>query len=111
LKILDTSNYSKIECFKIIHFCGETKIQEFADLKQQKNNPLHGITLEKILIELVDKIGWIEMNRRVQINCFFSHPSIKSSLKFLRKETWARKLVEEMYLELVSKRKKDKGIL
>jgi len=67
----------------------------------QKNNPLHGKTLESILQELVDKIGWIEMNRRVPINCFFSHPSIKSSLNFLRKENWARIIVEEMYLELI----------
>jgi uncharacterized protein (DUF2132 family) len=67
----------------------------------QQNNPLHGKTLESILIELVDKVGWIEMNKRVQINCFFSHPSIKSSLKFLRKETWARIQVEQMYLDLV----------
>lgn len=67
----------------------------------QKNNPLHGKTLESILQELVDRIGWIEMNRRVQINCFFSHPSIKSSLKFLRKENWARIKVEELYLELI----------
>ena len=66
----------------------------------QKNNPLHGKTLESILHELVDKIGWIEMNRRVSINCFFSHPTIKSSLKFLRKENWARIKVEEMYLEM-----------
>ncbi len=50
------------------------------------------------------------MNRRVPINSFFSHSSIKSSLKFLRKEPWARKLVEEMYLELVSKRKEDECI-
>jgi len=57
--------------------------------------------LENILIELVSKVGLIEMNKRVQINCFFSHPSIKSSLKFLKKETWARVEVENIYLNLV----------
>lgn len=69
----------------------------------QANNPLHGITLEQILIFLVDTYGWIEMNRRVEINCFFSNPSIKSSLKFLRKNNWARLKVERMYLEAVCK--------
>lgn len=66
-----------------------------------KKNPLHGKTLESILIELVDKVGWIEMNKRVEINCFYTHPSIKSNLKFLRKETWARIRVEKMYLDLI----------
>ncbi len=70
-------------------------------LQDQKNNPLHGKTLESILVELVDRIGWIEMNRRVQINCFFSHPSVKSSLKFLRKNNWARIQVEKMYLDVL----------
>lgn len=69
---------------------------------EQKNNPLHGVTLEQILVYLVERYGWKEMNRRVQINCFFSHPSIKSSLKFLRKENWARIQVERMYLEAIA---------
>ncbi len=68
----------------------------------QQNNPLHGISLEKILLYLVERYGWIEMNKRVQINCFFSNPSIKSSLTFLRKNNWARIEVERMYLEAVS---------
>ena len=68
----------------------------------QVNNPLHGITLEQILNYLVEKFGWIEMNRRVKINCFFSNPSVSSSLKFLRKNNWARIKVERMYLESVS---------
>jgi uncharacterized protein (DUF2132 family) len=62
---------------------------------------LYGKTLESILVELVDNVGWIEMNRRVEINCFFSHPSIKSSLKFLRHNNWARIQVEQMYMDLV----------
>jgi len=66
---------------------------------EQKNNPLHGITLEMILNHLVAHYGWEEMNERVRINCFYENPSIKSSLKFLRKTEWARKKVEALYLE------------
>lgn len=65
----------------------------------QKNNPLHGITLEAILKHLVAHYGWEEMDRRVRINCFHDNPSISSSLKFLRKTDWARKKVEALYLE------------
>jgi uncharacterized protein (DUF2132 family) len=67
----------------------------------QKNNPLHGITLQKILEHLVQTYGWEEMDRRVKINCFHSNPSINSSLKFLRKTEWARKKVEALYLESI----------
>jgi len=80
---------------------GGSTISDSGDIDTQHNNPLHGKTLESILVELVDKIGWIEMNKRVQINCFFSHPSVKSSLIFLRKNNWARIQVERMYIELV----------
>ncbi|MGZ3750788.1 MAG: VF530 family protein [Mucilaginibacter sp.] len=66
--------------------------------QQQKNNPLHGKTLEMILNELVDKYGWPELGYRIRINCFLDEPSIKSSLKFLRKTPWARKKVEELYI-------------
>jgi uncharacterized protein (DUF2132 family) len=59
---------------------------------------LHGITLERILTELVDHFGWETMGQRIQIRCFISQPSISSSLKFLRKTPWARTKVEEMYL-------------
>lgn len=65
----------------------------------QKNNPLHGITLEMILRHLVQQYGWDEMGRRIRINCFISDPSIGSSLKFLRKTPWARTKVEALYLE------------
>jgi len=68
----------------------------------QPNNPLHGITLESILIRLVDRYGWDELGERITINCFISNPSIKSSLTFLRKTPWARKKVEDLYLEIVS---------
>lgn len=64
----------------------------------QSNNPLHGITLERIVTELVDHYGWETLARKVNINCFKSDPSVKSSLKFLRKTPWAREQVEQLYL-------------
>lgn len=66
--------------------------------EQQKNNPLHGKTLEAILKELVDEYGWPELGYRIRINCFLEDPSISSSLKFLRKTPWARKKVEDLYI-------------
>ncbi len=65
-------------------------------------DPLQGITLEKILIKLVEQLGWQEMGDQVDINCFNSEPSIKSSLKFLRKTPWARAKVEKLYIKLVN---------
>jgi len=59
---------------------------------------LHGITLESLLTKLVEHYGWEQLGRRIDINCFNSDPSIKSSLKFLRKTPWARTQVEELYL-------------
>ncbi|MBL7857352.1 MAG: DUF2132 domain-containing protein [Cyclobacteriaceae bacterium] len=67
--------------------------------EMQPNNPLHGITLEMILHHLVDRYGWEELGERITINCFILNPSIKSSLTFLRKTPWARKKVEDLYLE------------
>lgn len=64
----------------------------------QPNNPLHGITLEMILVRLVDRYGWEELGRRINIRCFIHEPGIKSSLKFLRKTPWARAEVEALYL-------------
>jgi uncharacterized protein (DUF2132 family) len=64
----------------------------------QPRNPLHGITLETILTELVADYGWDELGRLVNIRCFNFDPSIKSSLKFLRQTPWARKQVEDLYL-------------
>lgn len=69
--------------------------------EQQVNNPLHGKTLEAILTHLVNHFGWAELGYRIRINCFLKDPSIKSSLKFLRKTDWARKKVEELYLETI----------
>jgi uncharacterized protein (DUF2132 family) len=65
----------------------------------QPNNPLHGKTLEMILLYLVDQYGWEELGQRITINCFIYDPSIKSSLTFLRKTPWARKKVEDLYID------------
>ncbi len=71
------------------------------------NDPLHGITLERLLTELVEKHGWAFLADQVNINCFKNDPSVKSSLKFLRRTPWARKQVEELYLSLLEKRNDD----
>lgn len=68
-------------------------------------DPLHGKTLEAILTELSTYYGWEELARQININCFKSNPSIKSSLTFLRKTGWARKKVESLYLYMLRKRK------
>jgi uncharacterized protein (DUF2132 family) len=69
----------------------------------QSNDPLHGITLEMILTHLVEQYGWRELAKRIPIRCFFNEPSIKSSLKFLRRTPWARKNVEALYLRSIAK--------
>jgi len=65
----------------------------------QVNNPLHGVKLEKVVTDLVEHYGWEELSIRININCFKSDPSVKSSLKFLRKTPWARDKVEALFLE------------
>ena len=65
----------------------------------QPRNPLHGITLEQLLLALVERIGWEAMGATVPIRCFTHDPSIASSLKFLRRTPWARAKVEELYLQ------------
>ncbi len=67
--------------------------------EEQLNNPLHGITLEMMLVHLVERYGWDELADRLPVNCFISNPSIKSSLTFFRKTPWARKKVEDLYVE------------
>jgi uncharacterized protein (DUF2132 family) len=64
----------------------------------QPKNPLHGLTLEAILTRLVEQYGWAGLGKIITVKCFTSDPSIKSSLKFLRKTPWARKKVEELYV-------------
>ena len=71
--------------------------------EQHSNDPLHGITLENIVISLVDYYHWDELGQLININCFNENPSIKSSLKFLRRTPWARKQVEDLYLTINNK--------
>jgi uncharacterized protein (DUF2132 family) len=66
---------------------------------EQPNNPLHGVKLAEILVYLVDYYGFEILGQKVNINCFNSNPTVKSSLKFLRKTLWAREKVEQLYLE------------
>jgi len=68
------------------------------DHTTQSHDPMHGMTLEKIIDVLVDHYGWEEMGRRINIRCFNSDPSVKSSLKFLRRTPWARKKVDDLFL-------------
>ena len=72
--------------------------------EKQKNNPLHGVTLKVVLETLVDYYGWEKLGKHVKINCFISNPSMNSSLKFLRKTDWARKKVEDLYLEVMDRK-------
>lgn len=68
----------------------------------QTNNPLHGVTLEHIVNSLVDYYGWDELGAIIDIRCFNYDPSVKSSLKFLRKTPWARQKVEELYIDMLA---------
>ncbi|MBI2307637.1 MAG: DUF2132 domain-containing protein [Rhodocyclales bacterium] len=67
----------------------------------QQNNPLHGVTLEKLLNELVAFYGWQALGKQIDIRCFTQDPSIASSLKFLRRTPWARERVESLYLDML----------
>lgn len=73
--------------------------------KEQPNNPLHGVTLEQVVVSLEERYGWEELGRRIRIRCFTSDPSVKSSLKFLRKTPWARTKVEELYIASTAQQK------
>ena len=73
---------------------------------EQLNNPLHGVTLEQVVTKLVDHYGWEGLADRVNINCFKSDPSVKSSLKFLRKMAWAREKVEKLYVATFAENEK-----
>ena len=79
-----------------------------SDVQEQPNNPLHGVTLEYILRYLVDFYGWRNLYHKVEIRCFYNDPGIKSSLKFLRQNLWAREMIEEIYLDLIEKQQKEK---
>ncbi len=67
--------------------------------EEQPHNALHGVTLEQILTSLIDYYGWEELGKEISVKCFTSNPSLQSSLKFLRKTPWARKKVENLYLD------------
>jgi uncharacterized protein (DUF2132 family) len=71
---------------------------------QQSNDPLHGLTLETVLTALVDRYGWEGLAGKINVNCFKTDPSIKSSLTFLRKTPWAREKVETLYIRTFAKR-------
>ncbi|WP_124980665.1 VF530 family protein [Nonlabens xiamenensis] len=71
---------------------------------EQPNNPLHGIKLADMVTQLVEHYGWYELGDKIRINSFNTNPSIKSSLKFLRRTPWARQQVEELYLETFVKK-------
>ncbi|MDX3773249.1 VF530 family protein [Chromatiaceae bacterium AAb-1] len=68
-------------------------------MTEQPKNPLHGITLEQLLTRLVSHMGWQGLAQHIDINCFKTDPSVKSSLKFLRKTPWARQKVEALFIE------------
>jgi uncharacterized protein (DUF2132 family) len=76
--------------------------------QQQINNPLHGLTLKTIVNHLVEQLGWNELAYKIDIRCFKNEPSVNSSLKFLRKTPWARKMVEDLYLSTISADQKSK---
>jgi uncharacterized protein (DUF2132 family) len=71
--------------------------------KQQSKDPLHGITLQKMMEQLVDYYGFDTLSELIKIKCFTDNPSVKSSLIFLRKADWARKKVEELYIKTIQK--------
>ena len=79
-------------------------------MTEQPNNPLHGITLKKVVEDLVDWYGFEELGARIDIRCFTHDPSIKSSLKFLRKTQWARDKVEDLYIAKLAARKQQETI-
>ncbi len=75
--------------------------------QEQPGNPLHGVTLERMIGELVDHFGWESLGQRIRIRCFTHDPSVTSSLRFLRKTPWAREKVESLYLFMLRERARD----
>ncbi len=75
-------------------------------MSKQLNNPFHGVKLEQIVTDLQAHYGWEYMGHMINIRCFTHDPSVKSSLKFLRRTPWARTKVENMYLEILEKKHK-----
>ena len=81
----------------------DDKKKEKKEIRAQVNNPMHGVKLVEILDFLVEKYGWESLGQKINIRCFNSNPSIKSSLSFLRKTPWARDKVENLYLRSIKK--------
>lgn len=81
----------------------ENREPEKRELEDQPNNPLHGVKLANVLDVLLEEYGWEGLAERININCFKSNPTVKSSLKFLRTTPWARDKVEQLYLKHVAK--------
>lgn len=77
---------------------------------EHPNNPLHGMTLEKVVERLVDHYGWEKLALKININCFKNDPSVKSSLKFLRKTPWAKEQVENLYISTFALRDEPKKV-
>jgi uncharacterized protein (DUF2132 family) len=75
----------------------------------QPRNPLHGLTLEAILLELVAHYGWPDLGQRIPIRCFITDPGVKSSLAFLRRTPWAREKVESLYLFMLREQRRSGG--
>ena len=77
--------------------------------QEQPGNPLHGLTLEAIVLELEAYFGWVELGERIPVRCFTHAPSVNSSLKFLRKTPWAREKVEGLYLFMLREKRRSQG--
>ena len=77
-----------------------------ADQPAQPRNPLHGVTLERMVTALADHFGWEGLGRRIPVRCFTLEPSVGSSLKFLRKTPWAREKVESLYLFMLREQRR-----
>lgn len=92
------------KCPVAVPFCLHLKCMDPSEniKKEQPNNPLHGIKLEDILIYLEGRFGWEYLGAKIDIRCFNYDPSVKSSLKFLRKTPWARTKVEEFYVRAIT---------
>jgi uncharacterized protein (DUF2132 family) len=91
--------------------CGDNRAMTVPDDSslppEQPRNPLHGLTLEAIVTALVDEYGWQGLDERIPLRCFAFEPSVKSSLKLLRKTPWAREKVEGLYLFMLRERRRD----
>ena len=90
---------------KRLHFLLSSLPFHMIDQPRKSKDPLEGISLETLLTELVDHYGFEQLGKKITINCFNSDPSIKSSLKFLRRTPWARTKVEKLYLEFLKTKK------